>query len=32
MDVVKKIEKTKTDASDRPVTPVKMNKVTVQGA
>jgi cyclophilin family peptidyl-prolyl cis-trans isomerase len=29
MDVVHKIEKVKTDASDRPVTPVKMNKVTV---
>lgn len=32
MDVVKKIEKTKTDADDRPVTPVRMNKVTVEGA
>ena len=29
MDVVHKIEKTKTDSSDRPVTPVKMNKITV---
>lgn len=29
MDVVKKIESTKTDAGDRPVTPVKMNKVTI---
>ena len=29
MDVVKKIEKTKTDAGDRPIVPVKMNKVTV---
>jgi cyclophilin family peptidyl-prolyl cis-trans isomerase len=29
MDVVKKIEKTPTDASDRPRTPVKMIKVTV---
>jgi cyclophilin family peptidyl-prolyl cis-trans isomerase len=29
MDVVKKIEKTKTDANDRPVTPVQMKKVTV---
>jgi cyclophilin family peptidyl-prolyl cis-trans isomerase len=29
MDVVNKIGKTKTDASDRPVTPVKMIKVTV---
>lgn len=32
MDVVQKIEKTRTDASDRPVTPVRMNKVTVQEA
>jgi cyclophilin family peptidyl-prolyl cis-trans isomerase len=32
MDVVKKIESTKTGAGDRPVTPVKMNKVTVQEA
>jgi len=32
MDVVHKIEKTKTDGGDRPVTPVKMNKVTVEGA
>ncbi len=31
MDVVHKIEKTPTDANDRPRTPVKMNKVTVQG-
>ena len=30
MDVVKKIEKTKTDGDDRPLTPVRMNKVTVQ--
>jgi cyclophilin family peptidyl-prolyl cis-trans isomerase len=30
MDVVKKIETTKTDGRDRPVTPVKMVKVTVQ--
>ena len=30
MDVVKKIEKTPTDANDRPRTPVKMIKVTVQ--
>ena len=29
MDVVKKIEKTKTDSDDRPITPVRMNKVTV---
>jgi len=32
MDVVQKIEKTKTDGDDRPITPVKMNKVTVSGA
>jgi cyclophilin family peptidyl-prolyl cis-trans isomerase len=32
MDVVKKIESTKTGAGDRPVTPVKMNKVTVMEA
>jgi cyclophilin family peptidyl-prolyl cis-trans isomerase len=30
MDVVKKIESTQTDARDRPVTPVKMIRVTVQ--
>jgi cyclophilin family peptidyl-prolyl cis-trans isomerase len=30
MDVVRKIEKVKTDSSDRPVTPVRMNKVTVE--
>src|SRR5262245_21794110 len=30
MDVVSKIEKTPTDASDRPKTPVKMVRVTVQ--
>ncbi len=29
MDVVKKIEKTPTDGDDRPLTPVRMNKVTV---
>ncbi len=29
MDVVKKIEKTKTDANDRPVTPVQMKKVSI---
>ena len=29
MDVVTKIEKTKTDSGDRPVTPVQMKKVTV---
>ncbi len=32
MDVVHKIEKTRTDASDRPLTPVTMNKITVEGA
>lgn len=32
MDVVKKIEKTETNASDRPLKPVQMVKVTVQGA
>ncbi len=32
MDVVHKIEKTKTDGDDRPLTPVRMNKVTVVGA
>jgi cyclophilin family peptidyl-prolyl cis-trans isomerase len=31
MDVVRKIEKTATDADDRPKTPVKMVRVTVQG-
>jgi cyclophilin family peptidyl-prolyl cis-trans isomerase len=32
MDVVTKIEKTPTDAEDRPKTPVQMIRVTVQGA
>lgn len=32
MDVLKKIEKSKTDGDDRPLTPIKMNKVTVEGA
>ena len=32
MDVVHKIEKTPTDSDDRPKTPVKMIRVTVQGA
>ena len=32
MEVVKKIETTPTAAGDRPKTPVKMNKVTIQGA
>jgi hypothetical protein len=29
MDVLKKIEKTPTDGGDRPLTPVRMNKITV---
>jgi cyclophilin family peptidyl-prolyl cis-trans isomerase len=32
MDVVTKIEKTPTDSDDRPLTPVQMVKVTVEGA
>jgi cyclophilin family peptidyl-prolyl cis-trans isomerase len=32
MDVVHAIENTRTDASDRPTTPVKMVKITVEGA
>ena len=32
MDIVHKIERTPTDGDDRPRTPVKMIKVTVQGA
>lgn len=32
MDVVHAIEKTKTDRDDRPLVPVKMNRVTVEGA
>ena len=32
IDVVHAIEKTKTDRDDRPVSPVKMNKVTIEGA
>lgn len=32
MDVVTKIEKSKTDSNDRPMTPVRMIKITVQGA
>jgi cyclophilin family peptidyl-prolyl cis-trans isomerase len=32
MDVLKAIETTKTDGRDRPVTPVQMVKVTVEGA
>ncbi|XXX80276.1 peptidylprolyl isomerase [Sorangium sp. So ce134] len=30
MDVVRKIEKSPTDGSDRPVTPIRMNRVVVQ--
>ncbi len=32
MDVVKKIESTPTDGDDRPRTPVRMNKITIEGA
>jgi cyclophilin family peptidyl-prolyl cis-trans isomerase len=32
MEVVKKIETTQTDGNDRPLTPVRMNKITVSGA
>ncbi len=32
MDVVTAIEKTRTDRTDRPITPVKMNKVTISEA
>ncbi len=32
MDVIKKIESTPTDGDDRPRTPVKMVKITVEGA
>jgi cyclophilin family peptidyl-prolyl cis-trans isomerase len=31
-DVVKKIETTKTESGDRPVTPVQVKKITVEGA
>jgi cyclophilin family peptidyl-prolyl cis-trans isomerase len=31
MDVVHKIEKVKTKSSDRPVVPVRMNRVTIEG-
>jgi cyclophilin family peptidyl-prolyl cis-trans isomerase len=31
MDVITKIEKTPTDSDDRPLTPVQMVKVTVEG-
>ncbi|UQA63358.1 peptidylprolyl isomerase [Polyangium aurulentum] len=30
MDVVHKIEQTRTDGEDRPITPIRMNRVTVQ--
>jgi hypothetical protein len=29
MDVLKKIDTTPTDGNDRPLTPVRMNKITV---
>jgi cyclophilin family peptidyl-prolyl cis-trans isomerase len=29
LDVLRKIEKTRTDGSDRPLTPVRMNKITI---
>jgi cyclophilin family peptidyl-prolyl cis-trans isomerase len=32
MDVVQKIERSKTGAGDRPSTPIRMNKITVHGA
>ncbi len=32
MDIVKKLEKTRTDGDDRPITPVRMNKITVSEA
>jgi len=32
MDVVRKIEKTPTDADDRPRTPVRMNKITIKAS
>lgn len=32
MDVVAKIGSTRTDPDDRPITPIKMNKITVHGA
>lgn len=32
MDVVTKIEKSKTDRNDRPLSPIQMKKVTIQGA
>jgi cyclophilin family peptidyl-prolyl cis-trans isomerase len=32
LDVLRAIEKTKTDADDRPLTPVRMNKITIEGA
>ncbi|MDI3288262.1 peptidylprolyl isomerase [Polyangium sp. 15x6] len=32
LDVVRQIEKTRTDGDDRPLTPVRMNRVVVEGA
>ena len=32
LDVVQQIEKTRTDGDDRPLTPVRMNRITVEGA
>lgn len=32
MDVLRKIERSKTDADDRPITPIKMNRVIVDDA
>src|SRR5262245_49898328 len=32
MDVVQAIERTRTDGNDRPITPVRMNQVTITGA
>jgi cyclophilin family peptidyl-prolyl cis-trans isomerase len=32
MDVVRQIETTRTDGDDRPTTPVRMNRITIEGA
>ena len=32
MDVIKTLEETRTDGDDRPITPVRMNKITISGA
>jgi cyclophilin family peptidyl-prolyl cis-trans isomerase len=32
MDIVQAIERTRTDTNDRPLTPVRMNRITVTGA